>query len=176
MIKQLRHNRYTFIEPDGFKLDPDSSNLTPDESEPIQGILPSLSLSFVTSDQSKAADPDRSATELDLSAFAPTLSFLTLPARFNPDPLVYLQQGNFELEKSIEDFRAEYCRKAMIGNSIAAYSQGMLQTNFTIYRLILAWVNTHDLLTAEITSLQENVEQSWITLHAFANAVALIDT
>jgi hypothetical protein len=61
----------------------------------------------------------------------------------------------------------------IVVNYIAAYSQGEIQTNFSIFRLSLAWIIENDLVTAEMTSIESNIEQSWITLNNFANSVQL---
>ncbi len=172
-------SRCTYITPNDFELDSDSSNIgeeIPESMQGTKGAQPPVSLVF----NCTIAPPDLDSSggldysgELNLDAFSPTISLLTLPAQFNPDPLVYLEQANLELEKSMDTYKSDFCKKAMVGNYIAAYSQGVIHSNFDIYRLAFAWIVENDLVTVEMTSIEKNIEDSWKKLNDFTNSTQL---
>lgn len=173
----IQHGRCSFIPPDDFEIVPEASPIIteiPESMRSVKGAQPPVSLTLKRQGETvQEEDESDFSGKLDLNAFSPSITLLTLPAQFNQDPLVYLQQADQELLKSLDKYHTDFCARAMVDSYHGAYDQSSFETNFTLFRLTISWLMGYELLVATLMITEEGVQQGWLDLKEFASSVVL---
>ncbi len=174
--EKIKSGRCSFIVPDGYEFDeefsqpssdvPECEHCNEDGKTPVCITLTCLPIDEIES----AKDPE----EVNLDAFSPTISLLTLPAKFNKNPMDYMRQADEALHESIENYEVDFCEKDKISGNKAARSQSFFITNFAIYRLGLAWLVDEELVVLSMMTTENGVEKGWNVLKSFAESMELI--
>lgn len=177
--KHIQHGRCLFSAPSGFKIIEDASPIVteiPEGMKSVKGAQPPVSLSLRRRPDITDGNLEDYSETITPDVFPPSITLLTLPAQYNPDPLIYLQQAATELQKAADTYHLDFCEKTMVGPCIAAYSQSSIELQMKIYKLTFAWIMGPELVTAEMLSLEKNIQQGWIDIKAFADSVELLQT
>ena len=174
--KQIQVGRCSFIPPEGFVVQKESSLTSPHPSGYMtcaDGTIPICITHTSTKIYPDVPDFSNCPEEMNPVAYPVSITLTTFMAHGNAHPMDHLRKTDQVLQGHFKNFKIGFYKKYMVGKYQAALSQCSFVTNFRIYRLNCAWFAEKELLVSTMMVTESGVEKGWNDLRRFVESVHL---
>ncbi|MEE8481186.1 MAG: hypothetical protein V3T59_08110 [Desulfobacterales bacterium] len=174
--KQIQVGRCSFIPPEGFVVQKESSLTSPHPSGYMtctDGTTPICITLTSTKVYPDVPDFSNCPEDMNPVAYPVSITLTTFMAHGNAYPMDHLRKTDQVLQGHFKNFKISFYKKYMVGKYQAALSQCSFVTNFRIYRLNCAWFAEKELLVSTMMVTESGVEKGWKDLRRFVESVHL---
>jgi len=116
---------------------------------------------------------DTSVQAPDSEAFPLNIVLVTLVNITDMKPLEYLNAKLEELQKHLDEFEIDFCKKDKVHCNPAACSQNSFMSNFKIYQIEILWALDQELVSVSMMVTESKLEKGWGDLRSFVESVKL---